>query len=1140
MAAGQRSQASSDFCHKPHAGALLQGLERLRSNSLLVDVVLSVAGKEIPCHRNVLAACSEYFNAMFCNGLRESKEHKVTIHEVSASTMQLLVDYAYTSKVTITEHNAVKLLEGANFFQIQPVFDACTEFLSEHLLAENCLRMLDLGSMLSPELEKKALPFAMNEFAAVNKTPEFFNLRKDQLITLLSSDDLNASEETVYTAVMAWINHDTRKRKKEMRELMELVRFPYMDRMYFLENVENDSAVRKSCPDIMTETRRYQLFPGEVQSPRTRPRRASGLREAVVVIGGIEREERDGDRPVYSDSIIMTCSAEPSSATWTPLTSLKQNNKYGIAVAVLGTSDIIVSEGGPSGQVWLYHLELDNWAKLAPMNTARREHKLAVVQGKVYAIGGKDDNGKLASVEIYDRNLNKWTEGVALPQPRYKHAAAALNGNIYVIGGCENKCEKTSTVFRFRPGDSQWQLQSDIPVTCRNMSSSVLNGNIYVAGFPGIYSFIPGVDGGSWSEVTGTGFGRCLFGMTVFGGKLYFYGGKYTCGRGSTSVCCLDPETESLEHAGDMPKGLYGHGCVTILKGDRGMMAAGQRSPAASDFCHEPHAGALLQGLERLRSNSLLVDVVLCVAGKEIPCHRNVLAACSEYFNAMFCNGLRESKEHKVTIHEVSASTMQLLVDYAYTSKVTITEHTAVKLLEGANFFQIQPVFDACTKFLSEHLCAENCLSMLDLGGMLSPELEKKALPFAMNEFAAVSKTPEFLNLRKDQLITFLSSDDLNASEETVYTAVMTWINHDTRKRKKEMRELMELVRFPYMDRMYFLENVENDSAVRKSCPDIMTETRRYQLFPGEVQSPRTRPRRASGLREAVLVIGGTEREFPFSVYSDSIMMTCSAEPLSTTWTPLTSLRQKNMYGIAVAVLGTSDIIVSMTTGWSPILGEVWLYHLELDNWSKLAPMNATRDLHKLAVVQGKVYAIGGYNNNGPVASVEVYDRSLNKWTDGVALPQPRYRHAAATLDGNIHVIGGCKDRCEKTSTVYRFSPGDSQWQLQSDIPVPCCDMSSSVLSGNIYVSGSPGTYSFMPGEDGGSWSEVRVEGLGTSLRGMTVFGGKLYIFGGKYTLSGDGSTFVYCLDPETESLEHAGYMPKGLYGHGCVTILKG
>ncbi|XP_066285752.1 kelch-like protein 24a [Branchiostoma lanceolatum] len=161
---------------------------------------------------------------------------------------------------------------------------------------------------------------------------------------LISSDDLNATEETVYMAVMKWINHDTRTRKKEMKELMELVRFPFMDRMYFLEKVETNNAVCKSCPDIVMETRRYQLFPGEVQSPRTRPRRASGLREAVVAIGG-------------------------------------RGSDFGFAVAVLGTSDIVVSVGRSSTKaVWLYHVELDSWARRAPMNVSRSFHKLAVVQ----------------------------------------------------------------------------------------------------------------------------------------------------------------------------------------------------------------------------------------------------------------------------------------------------------------------------------------------------------------------------------------------------------------------------------------------------------------------------------------------------------------------------------------------------------------------------------------------------------------------------------------------------------------------------------------------------------------------------------------------------------------------------------------
>ncbi|XP_035698218.1 kelch-like protein 24 [Branchiostoma floridae] len=562
MAGGQRS---SEFCHNKHAGSLLQGLQELRSDNLLIDVTLCVSGKEIPCHRNVLAACSGYFRAMFCNGLRESNENKITIREVSAGAMQLLVDYAYTSKITITEDNVVKLLAGANFLQIEPVYRACMSFTCNNLSAKNCLKLLHLGGVLScPDLEKEAKLYAMKEFASVSKTPEFLYLTKDQLIALISSDDLNASEDTVYTAVMTWINHDTRKRKKEMRELMEHVRFPFMDRMYFLENVESNEVMRKSCPGIVTETLKYQLFPGEVQSPRTRPRHVSGLREAVVIIGGVEKTEKTGEGSYITSSsaIAMTCSAEPSTSSWVPLTQVHQDFLMASATAVLDRRDIILS---CVKDVFLIQPELKSCSRLAGLRLARDCHRLAVLQGKVYAIGGRNPaSPALTSVEVYDRSKNKWTPGVPLPQPRNEHATAVLDGSIYVMGGFDADHKLTSTVYRFSPGDSQWQSLKDMPEAAGH-TASVLNGSIYVAGASStVHCFRPNEDGGHWS-VAARGVRLCC-GMTAYMGKLYIYGGQDNNSNGSSAVFCLDPETGSFNSAGTMMKGLFYHGCVTILK----------------------------------------------------------------------------------------------------------------------------------------------------------------------------------------------------------------------------------------------------------------------------------------------------------------------------------------------------------------------------------------------------------------------------------------------------------------------------------------------------------------------------------------------------------------------------------------------
>ena len=68
------------------------------------------------------------------------------------------------------------------------------------------------------------------------------------------------------------------------------------------------------------------------------------------------------------------------------------------------------------------------------------------------------------------------------------------------------------------------------------------------------------------------------------------------------------------------------------------------------DFAHEyyfselSHALNVLQGLNKQRLDCSLCDVTICVQGCEFPCHRNVLAACSPYFLAMFTGEIEDLK----------------------------------------------------------------------------------------------------------------------------------------------------------------------------------------------------------------------------------------------------------------------------------------------------------------------------------------------------------------------------------------------------------------------------------------------------------------------------------------------------------------
>ena len=63
------------------------------------------------------------------------------------------------------------------------------------------------------------------------------------------------------------------------------------------------------------------------------------------------------------------------------------------------------------------------WEEVAPMATARQEHAVAVLDGKLYAVGGyHNDDGRLSSVERYDPVTNAWEAAAPLTNARCFHA----------------------------------------------------------------------------------------------------------------------------------------------------------------------------------------------------------------------------------------------------------------------------------------------------------------------------------------------------------------------------------------------------------------------------------------------------------------------------------------------------------------------------------------------------------------------------------------------------------------------------------------------------------------------------------------------------------------------------------------------
>ena len=77
-------------------------------------------------------------------------------------------------------------------------------------------------------------------------------------------------------------------------------------------------------------------------------------------------------------------------------------------------------------------------------------------------------------------------------------------------------------------------------------------------------------------------------------------------------------------------------------------------------------------------------------------------------------------------------------------------------------------------------------------------------------------------------------------------------------------------------------------------------------------------------------------------------------------------------------------------------------------SWQTLAPMLTARQELATAALNGKIYAIGGYDSSGtPTDIVEVYDPSTNTWASAHPIPRALHHNSAAVAAGKLYSFGG-------------------------------------------------------------------------------------------------------------------------------------
>ncbi|XP_064192820.1 kelch-like protein 25 isoform X1 [Anguilla rostrata] len=577
----RKSRTSTDsmnisLFHKPsHPDSVLTHLNTLRKQCMFTDVTLWAGDRSFPCHRAVLAACSRYFEAMFSVGLRECLDDEVNFRDsVHPEVLELLLDFAYSSRLVINEENAESLLEAGDMLQFHDIRDAAAEFLEKNLHASNCLGMMLLSDAHQcKRLYELSWRMCLLHFESVRDTEDFYGLSKDKLLDLILSDELEIEDEQlVFGAVMRWVRYDLDGRREHLAELLQGVRLALLPSECLIEAVACEELVasdRRSMQvveEAMQCKKRILQNDGVVTSPCARPRKSG---HTLLILGG---------QTFMCDKIYQV---DHKAKEIIPKSDLPSPRKEFSACAI-GCKVYVTggrgSENGVSKDVWIYDTVHEEWSKGAPMLIARFGHGSTELENCLYVVGGHtaiagvfpaSPSVSLKQVERYDPLVNKWTMVAPLRDGVSNAAVVSAKLKLFVFGGTTIHRDKASKVQCYDPLENRWAIAAECPQPWRYTAAAVLGSQIFIMGgdteFTAASAYRFDCETNLWSRVGDMTSKRMSCHAVASGNKLYVVGGYFGTQRCKT-LDCYDPTSDSWNSITTVPYSLIPTAFVSTWK----------------------------------------------------------------------------------------------------------------------------------------------------------------------------------------------------------------------------------------------------------------------------------------------------------------------------------------------------------------------------------------------------------------------------------------------------------------------------------------------------------------------------------------------------------------------------------------------
>ncbi|AYD03052.1 kelch-like protein [Neorhizobium sp. NCHU2750] len=246
---------------------------------------------------------------------------------------------------------------------------------------------------------------------------------------------------------------------------------------------------------------------------------------------------------------------------------------------------------------------------------------------------------------------------------------------------------------------------------------------------------------------------------------------------------------------------------------------------------------------------------------------------------------------------------------------------------------------------------------------------------------------------------------------------------------------------------------------------------------------------------------------------------------------------------------------IHIVGGWGS-KSDHFIYDAADDKWMKGAPLPRGGNHVPVTVLDGRLYALGGFAgaNRDPFTDVYVYDPQLDRWSTVAPLLRGRGAGAADVVNGRIHLVGGATSwNGERTSISWHeaYDPKTDKWSMLQPIPGGRDHLGVAAYKGNLHAIGGRFNLSSFNSDfhhayhaDTDSWEPRAPMPTPRSAHGLVVYRDRLFAMGGEASLVINKKVVwahvfgqMESYDPATDTWQQHAGMPTPRHGPGAAVI---